>query len=110
MGIETRWVCHTCKTIYDANGFRDYFCNAKPPSVREAKRLQQLLNFVQNFNDIHRLQDFLVQYISWREFHKGHKIAVTNDYGLDLCDIEYEYTRENDYHQKTVESYRSVDG
>jgi len=97
MGASSIWVCHTCRTICDANGQKDLLHHKQlwyPPSITEVRMvIKYLPRVISGYglgadHVLLRVMNYLNLYLEWRKRHKGHNISVTNDYATDFMDFE----------------------
>lgn len=104
MGVDARWVCHSCKTICCANGFRDLW--AHPKKIPTPEDIYQIIESTEGvagglikpdeLPDLGKALKFLEVMAGWLSRHRGHDILIANDYMLDLIDLEEYRTEEVD--------------
>lgn len=98
MGADSRWVCHTCKTVCSEEG--------RPllKSVREHMAIEDIvalklqvadLDAEVEILDVERATSFLDNLGTWLERHKDHEIHIGSDYSTDMMELD-------DYHDETI--------
>lgn len=96
MGVDARWVCHTCKTMCFADGARSILVHGV--SVAD---LEAFLILAPKITKGHYISgwDTLLgtarDHLRWRKRHEGHKIYITNDSSVSRSDFP-------DYRAETV--------
>lgn len=97
MGVDARWMCHTCKTMCCADGARSVLNH--DAAIEDVKKLLELAPRITDGYCIGGW-DYLLKicsnFINWTSRHKGHKIAISNDSSISRDDLP-------DYRSETVE-------
>lgn len=88
MGVDARWICHTCKTVCFADGARSILSyDIKFDAAQHFLTLAPKItdgSYIGGWEDLLKtLEDF----VKWYRRHNGHQVLMTNDISLDFADL-----------------------
>ena len=97
MGVDARWICHTCKTMCYADGARSYLNHKLTLEdaiqfLADAKRFvdkslrKVFLDYSVGLTDSSEIES-LRDFVMWAARHKGHKTVLTNDMSVSRDDF-----------------------
>jgi len=98
MGADSRWVCHTCKTVCSGEGrplLKGFHEGMIVEDIYALK--QQIANLDAEIEilDKEKAISYLDNLRTWLERHQGHRIHIGSNYSTDMMDID-------DYYDETV--------
>lgn len=93
MGVDARWICHTCKTMCCADGARSYL-----NYDLELEEAEKFLSYIEEtyrkiFSGYHTEYldsselECLRSFTKWAKRHKDHSIQLTNDATVSRDDL-----------------------